>query len=472
MTVASKEQLTKYFDTMADDRDRWIERNRYYHQQLAHHFTFHIPAGASVLEIGSGTGQLLAALQPRRGVGVDLSSAMVRRASSNYPHLEFRIGDVENLNLDEKFDYVILSDAITYLYDVQQALQNLQRVCHSRTRLVISSYNAVWQPLLGMAERLGWKARQPSENWLGQGDIENLLDLAGFEVVRRNARVLLPVNIPLLAPLCNRYLVSFPGCRHLALVMMIVARPKAQPATRQPSVSVIIPARNERGNIEAAVLRTPKMGSHTEIVFVEGNSSDDTAGEIKRVIAAYPDRDLKFIPQGTGRGKGDAVRKGFVAATGDILMILDADLTVEPEELPKFYEALVSGQGEFVHGSRLVYPMDKEAMRFLNMLGNKFFSLAFSYLLEQRFKDTLCGTKVLYRSDYNRIAANRSYFGDFDPFGDFDLIFGAAKLNLKIVEIPIHYRERTYGTTQISRFQHGWLLLQMCVFAMRKIKFV
>jgi len=267
-------------------------------------------------------------------------------------------------------------------------------------------------------------------------------------------------------------LVNLPVFRHLALVMMIVARPKAQPAPKKPTVSVIIPARNEAGNIEAAVRRTPKMGAHTEIIFVEGNSSDNTAAEIQRVIAAHPEVDVRLIQQGAGRGKGDAVRKGFAAANGDILMILDADLTVEPEELPKFYNAIVSGQGEFIHGSRLVYPMDKEAMRFLNMLGNKFFSFAFSFLLEQRFKDTLCGTKVLYRSDYDQVAANRSYFGDFDPFGDFDLIFGAAKLNLKIVEIPIHYRERTYGTTNISRFSHGWLLLQMCAFAMRKIKFV
>lgn len=467
-----KQALIEYFDAHAAERDRWVSRHAYYHRQLAHHFGLVIPCGQSVLEIGCGAGQLLAALEPQRGLGIDLSPKMVATARQKFPKLEFRVGDVEQLDLDEKFDYVVLSDIISYVHDVQQALTALQRVCHSRTRLVISSYNALWQPVLRFGELLGWKAKQPAVNWLGREDIGNLLDLAGYEVIRQNSRVLLPVNIPVLAPLCNQYLVSLPVFRHLALAMMIVARPKPPPATRKPSVSVIIPARNERGNIEAAVLRTPHLGSHTEIIFVEGNSSDDTATEIQRVIAAHPTRDLKLIPQGGGRGKGDAVRKGFAAATGDILMILDADLTVEPEELPKFYDALVNGQGEFVHGSRLVYPMDKEAMRFLNMLGNKFFSLAFSYLLEQRFKDTLCGTKVLYRSDYEQIAANRSYFGDFDPFGDFDLIFGAAKLNLKIVEIPIHYRERTYGTTQISRFQHGWLLLQMCVFAMRKIKFV
>jgi glycosyltransferase involved in cell wall biosynthesis len=253
---------------------------------------------------------------------------------------------------------------------------------------------------------------------------------------------------------------------------LLVGRPNPGPKRATYTTSVIIPCRNERGNIEEAVKRTPELGAHTELIFVEGNSTDGTAEEIGRVIAAYPARDIKLIPQGEGRGKGDAVRKGFAAAKGDILMILDADLTVEPEELPKFCDALISGRGEFIHGSRLIYPMEQEAMRFLNLLGNKFFSMTFSYLLEQRFKDTLCGTKVLFRSDYEQIAANRSYFGDFDPFGDFDLIFGAAKLNLKIVEIPIHYHARTYGTTSISRFRHGWLLLRMSWFAMRKLKFV
>jgi hypothetical protein len=153
-------------------------------------------------------------------------------------------------------------------------------------------------------------------------------------------------------------------------------------------------------------------------------------------------------------------------------MILDADLTVAPEDLPKFYNALVENHGEFVNGSRLVYPMEKQAMRFLNLLGNKFFSMMFTYLLDQKFKDTLCGTKVLYRSDYEKLAANRAYFGEFDPFGDFDLIFGAAKQNLKIVEMPIRYAERTYGDTNIHRWRHGLLLLKMVGVAARRLKFV
>jgi SAM-dependent methyltransferase len=467
-----RSELVKYADALAAERDRWIARNKYYHEQLAKTCSFYIPPGCSVLEVGCGTGRLLAALRPSRGLGIDISPAMVRVAQQKYPHLEFRVDDVEQLQINETFDYIVVSDLIGFLYDVQAGFENLRRASIPRTRVVISYYNFLWEPILRAGELLGLKARQPVQNWLSPADIENLLGLAGFEVVRKTSRLLFPKYIPLFSTLCNRWLVNLPLIRKLALVHVLVARPEPVATDDRPSCSIIIPARNERGNIEAAVQRTPQLGRHTEIVFVEGNSTDGTADEIKRVIAAYPDRGIKFVPQGSGRGKGDAVRKGFAAASGDVLMILDADLTVAPEELPKFYDALVSGHGEFIHGSRLVYPMEKQAMQFLNVLGNKFFSMAFSYLLEQRFKDTLCGTKVLFKRDYEQIAANRAYFGDFDPFGDFDLIFGAAKLNLKIVEIPIHYRERTYGSTNISRFKHGWLLLQMTVYAMRKLKFV
>jgi glycosyltransferase involved in cell wall biosynthesis len=234
---------------------------------------------------------------------------------------------------------------------------------------------------------------------------------------------------------------------------------------------VIIPARNEAGNIEDAVRRTPKMGTWTELIFVEGHSKDDTWDEIERVRAAYPERRITTLRQ-TGKGKGNAVREGYAVATGDILMILDADLTMPPEDLPKFYDAISSGKAEFANGSRLVYPMDKKAMQFLNMIANKFFGLSFSWLLGQKVKDTLCGTKVLTRQHYLKIAANRAYFGEFDPFGDFDLLFGADKQNLKIRDIPIRYRERTYGTTNIQRWRHGLLLFRMLGVAARKLKFI
>lgn len=466
-------EIAAYLDAQAPESDRWREQNRYYYEEIERIVRFHVPPGSSVLEIGCGTGDLLAALEPSKGVGVDISPKAVEIARAKHARPTFLAGDAEELPVSEPFDYVILSDLIGYLDDVQRAFEQMNKVCGPRTRVILTYFNYLWEPILRAGERLGIKRPQPDQNWLSLADLQNLLSLAGFQTVSMGYKVLLPVRVPLLSSLCNRVLANLPLLRKLCLVEVIIARPAPVPVPEKMlSCSVAVPARNERGNIEDAVRRIPEMGRHTEIVFVEGNSSDGTAEEIERVIAEHPGRDVKMIRQGSGVGKGDAVRKGFAAATGDVLMILDADLTVPPEELPKFLKTLASGRGEYVHGSRLVYPMEKQAMRFLNTLGNKFFSLAFTWLLDQRFKDTLCGTKVLYRHDYERIAAGRGYFGDFDPFGDFDLIFGAAKLDLKIVEIPIRYRERTYGTTQISRFRHGWLLLRMCVFALFRIKFV
>ena len=468
-----KEDLIALLDAQAPESDGWKRRNRYYYDEIERIVRFHVPEGSSVLEIGCGTGDLLRALGPSRGVGVDISPKAVEIARAKHPGLSFLVGDAEDLPLSEPFDYVVLSDLIGYLDDVQRSFEQLNRVCHTRTRVIITYYNYLWEGVLRAGERLGMKRPQPDQNWLALADLQNLLSLAGFQTVSMGYKVLLPVRIPLLSSLCNRVLANLPLLRKLCLVDIIIARPTPVAIPENTlSCSVVVPARNERRNIEDAVRRIPEMGRHTEIIFVEGNSRDGTAEEIERVIAAHPERTVKLVLQGSGVGKGDAVRKGVAAATGDVLMILDADLTVPPEELPKFLKTLTSGRGEYVHGSRLVYPMEKQAMRFLNTLGNKFFSLAFTWLLDQRIKDTLCGTKVLYRRNYERIAAGRSYFGDFDPFGDFDLIFGAAKLDLKIVEIPIRYRERTYGTTQISRFRHGWLLLRMCLFALRRIKFV
>lgn len=471
---AHKQKIRETFDALAPERRMWRTKSAAYYDAQAAYLRFVVPPGRRVLELGCGTGELLAALEPSQGVGVDLSPRMTELAAQAFPELTFLTGDAENLaacGVEGTFDFIVLSDLVGHLEDVQACFENLRPFCTSETRVIVGYYNFLWEPLLALAERVGAKMPQRMGNWLSPLDIENLLYLADFEAVKTDRKLLLPRRVPLLSPLAEA-LGSLPLVNRLCLSDWVVARMRERAGVDDDlSVTVLIPCRNERGNIEPAVRRTPGLGRHTEIIFVDGHSQDGTPEEIRRVMAANPDRDIKFLVQ-DGKGKGDAVRKGFAAASGDVLMILDADLTMPPEDLPKFYRAIASGKGEFINGTRLVYPMQDEAMRFLNLLGNKFFSLAFSWLLNQRLKDTLCGTKVLSRKDYERLVAGRAYFGDFDPFGDFDLLFGASKLNLKIVEVPIRYRAREYGETQISRFRHGLLLLRMCWFAMRKLKFV
>ncbi|MBW7895663.1 MAG: glycosyltransferase [Opitutaceae bacterium] len=441
-----------------------------YRYLLAHYYNLLIPANASVLEIGCGNGELLAGIKARRKVGVDLSARQIDAAKIKVPDGEFHVQAGETLTLDERFDYIIVSDTLNLAADVQQLLARLHGVSHEDTRLIVNFYSSLWRPLLALARWLGLRSNQPLSSWLSRADVVNLMQLADWQPIFSQSRLLLPVRMLGLEALVNRWLA--PLLQWFCLTVFVVARPKLdRSAQTPPTVSVVIPARNEAGNIEAAVLRTPQMGAGTELIFVEGNSTDHTWAEIQRVKAAYPDHAIKIMQQ-PGKGKGDAVRTGYAAATGDILMILDADLTMPPEELPKFYEVLASGRAEFANGCRLVYPMDEEAMQFLNLCANKTFGLIFTWLLGQPVKDTLCGTKVLSRVHYDRIAANRTYFGNFDPFGDFDLLFGAAKLNLKIADVPIRYKERTYGSTNIHRWSHGWLLLRMVLFAARKLKFV
>jgi SAM-dependent methyltransferase len=458
-----------HWDAVACKRDKWNGWGGIYHRRLEEVYRFLVSPGQRVLEIGCGVGDLLAALKPARGVGVDFSTQMVQRAGAKHPDLHFILADAHDLaSIEGPFDVIVLSDTVNDLWDVQRVLEEIKRFCLPSTRILINFYSGLWQLPLALAQGLNLAAPTLPQNWLTPKDLRNMLSLAGFETVRRWHEILWPLP---LGGLANKFLVRLSPLNEFALTNFIIARPQPEPPREEPSVSVIVPARNESGNIQAIFERTPKMGRSTELVFVEGHSRDDTYAVIEREIAAHPGIKGRLFRQ-TGVGKADAVRLGFAEATGDILMILDADLTVPPENLPRFYEALRSGKGEFINGVRLVYPMEKEAMQGLNFIGNKLFSLTFSWILGQSIKDTLCGTKVLWRKDYDLIVANRSYFGNFDPFGDYDLIFGAAKLNLKIIDLPIRYRERTYGSTNISRWKHGLLLLRMVAFAARRMKFI
>lgn len=435
---------------------------RYLYGLLAHYAAYYLPASARVAEVAPASSRF------RDALGARPVSVVAPRDPGAFAPAE--VVDFAHLR-EVPYDRLILNGSLHFTPDVQALLDEVGAVCTPDARVVLTYFSSLWKPFFGLAAKLGLADTGPEQNWLSPSDIRNLLALAGFELVAESQRVLLPIYIPILSTILNRWIAPLPGFRLLALANVAVARKVGARKGTAPSVSVIVPARNERGNIESLLRRVPAMGANDELIFVEGHSSDGTWEEIQRVAALPSDRPIRIFQQG-GQGKGDAVRLGFGEARGDILMILDADLSVPPEDLPKFYRAITSDTGEFINGSRLVYPMEKRAMRFFNILGNKFFAAAFSFLLGQPLKDTLCGTKVLRKAHYDAIARDRAYFGDFDPFGDFDLIFGAARQGFRIVELPVRYRERVYGDTNIRRWAHGWLLLRMTMFAARRLKFL
>jgi SAM-dependent methyltransferase len=469
-----KRELLQHVEATLDNQAHWRARNAQYYAEDGRFMRFLIPPGKRVLELGCGRGEALAALDPVHGVGIDFSPKAIAEAERRFPHLRFVLGDAEDSAtlkaVEGPFDYIVIADTIGMFEDIDETFRLIHQICTPSTRIVIAYYSHLWEPILRLGELVGLKSRQPEVNYMATADFLNLMDLADFEMVRQEQRQLLPRRLLGIGPFINRYIAPLPGIRQLCLRTYLVARPVMSFPDRKFSVSIVIPCRNERDNIENAIRRMPRFASHQEIIFVEGNSSDGTFAECERVRDACRDTwDIKVLQQ-DGKGKGDAVRKGFAAATGDVLMILDADLTMPPEALPKYHAVIESGKAEFVNGTRLVYPMENEAMRPLNYIANRCFAYLFSYLVNTRMTDTLCGTKVLLRKDYETLARERQYFGDFDPFGDFDLIFGAAKQNLKIIETPIHYKARTFGETQISRFRDGWLLLKMVLFAYRKLK--
>jgi len=471
-----------HYDAAAPERERWLARNRYYYAAIERLLRFLVPPGLRILDVGCGTGDHLAAVRPSLGVGVDLSDGMLGLARRKHPALELHQQAAEALTLPAHevrdaaggFDAVLMVNVVGEMADILGALKRLRPLVRPDTRLVIVYYNHLWEPLVRPATRLGLRQATATQNWLPLADLRGFLDLAGFEVVKRGARLPCPVYVPGVAELMNGVLGRLPVLERIGFVQFLVARP-ALPLTRRPedhSCTVVVPCRNEEGNVPAIVPRVPQMGRGTEVIFVDDGSTDATAARVRDVIAANPDRAVKLVAgPGDGQGKGAAVRAGLEHATGDVLMILDADMTVMPEDLPAFFDAITHNQGEFINGSRMVYPLHGDAMRTANIVGNKLFALLFSFLLGQRIKDTLCGTKVVMRENYAKILAARREFGEVDRWGDYDWIFGAAKSNLKIVELPIHYVERTAGVTKMTkRFRNGMIMLRMCWVAFRSLR--
>lgn len=456
-----RETIRRHFDSIAESFDRYKRRNAYHHRGIKKLCAALVPAGEKVLEIGCATGDLLNSLKPIEGVGVDFSPRMIEIAKRKYPDLKFHVMGAEHLELNDKFNYVVMSNLVDYLEDIWVVLDNVRKVLDTDGKVVITSINPVWEPIFRLAQKLNLKTPDTHRNFITNKDIVNLLELHNFEVLKENLSMFLPKNIPILSPLLNFIMPELPVLRQLCVIQYIVAKIKRP---RLPlSCSVVIPCHNERDNIENCLKRIPKMGRFTEAIVVDDGSLDDTAAKVRPGL--NKDIEIRLISYRPNRGKGYAVKTGFDNARGDVLMILDADMAVIPEELPRFFRLLEEGLADFVNGTRIIYPMEEKAMPIINYIGNKVFSLILSRIMEQRISDTLCGTKALFKKDYERMSMTDN------SWGDFDLLFGAARLCLKIHEMPVHYKVRSAGQSKMKAFKHGWILLKVCWRGLKELKF-
>jgi hypothetical protein len=456
--------------TIAARRGEWIRSNEYFYHRLKRMLQFIVEPHKRVLEIRCEMGDQLASLIPSYGVGVEISDAMVECARQQHPELHFVRSDPEDLDLHETFDYILLNHIFDTV-DILQVMERIRNHCAPETQLIVINYNYLWQPILALASKIGLRSRFVEPNWVSENDIRGFLKLAGFRPVRKHRLILSPKWLPVISSVMNDFLARLPAFRRLCLMQVMVARPLQSPRHEEDlTVSVIVPCRNEEGNVQQAAERIPAMGRHTEIIFCDDKSTDGTVAEVHRVQALYPQKDIRLVAS-PGICKAENVWTGFRAARGDVLMILDADLAVMPEELPMFLRALAGSRGDFINGSRLVYPVQKNAMKMANLIGNKFFGLLFSFLLDQRIKDTLCGTKVFWRKDWMRLEPNLGTWGLKDLWGDYELLFGATKLHLEIAEVPVHYQERIHGVTKMTKvFSNGFRMLRICWYAWRRLE--
>ncbi len=471
--IQSQESLRNFFDQLAPQRDYWIEKNTFYYQELTRLHQNLIPRGSRVLDIGCGTGNLLAAVTPSEGIGIDFSYEMVKRAQQKYPKLSFQVMDAHHLEFDRPFDYIILSNLVGYTEDIWQVFRQLQKVTHERSRIIITNYNYFWQPIVAAAEYLNQKMPDRIQNWLPQEFLIHFLSLNGFEIVKKGTYLHSPLDLGSLGRGINTALSVVPGVSRLGLIEYLVARPTFLYEKKPPekSVSIIVPTHQEAGNIETIIKTTPHIGKDTQLIFVDLPGKDGTAEKIKYEKKRYKGPlTITFIEQKEKNGKIGALRLGVKKATGDIILTYDADVTIPPADLYKFYLALVEGRAELINGTRLVYPTEKGAMRFLNHIANSFFAILFTWALGQHFTDTLCGSKGFFKKDFETFEKEHTSYDHLDKYGDYFLLLHAYTKNLQIAEVPVRYTQRKYGDTKLNRFSNGWEFFQMFIYFFWQVK--
>ena len=459
------EQIKNNFDTYADHFDVLQKRNGFYHSEQKKFISSIIRPESSVLEIGCSTGNLLEVIDAQRVVGIEISPRMAElaRHKCDTDKVEIIETSLENFETNEKFDYIILNHLLEYAYDVQGSLEKIRDFCHDDSRVIVICHNPLWEHILRGTAFLGLRMPDLNRNFKTVMDLRNFFELAGFDPYETGYRLALPKRIPLFTTFFNKVLAKIPGLAVGSFSEYVIAKPKSVHSSSKPrySCSVIIPCFNEEGNVTLAVERTPDMGTFTEILVVDDGSSDGTKAEAEKIAAKDPR--VRVISYTPNSGKGYAVKVGFDAAKGDVLMILDADMTVRPEDMPRFFDPIDQGLADFVNGTRMIYPMENKAMGALNFIGNKGFGIILSLIMGRRATDTLCGTKAFRKKHYDTFDMTDK------SWGDFDLLLGATKQRLKVVEMPIRYMARVEGDSKMKAFQHGWRLLMVCVQAFRAV---
>lgn len=467
MRSKSETSLHDFFDQLAPQRDKWIAKNAYYYEELYCLHEWLVENNKRVLDIGCGTGNLLSRVKPKEGVGIDFSFEMVKIASQKFPEFNFQVMDGQHLEFNRKFDYILMSNLVGYVDDVWQTFRSLRSVCHERSRIVITNYNYFWQPVMALAEKLGRKMPDRIQNWLPQEFIEHFLYLNGFTVVKKGKFLHLPLKLGGLAKILNRLFAQIPLLNSLALIEYLVAQPVFlhEKTPTHKSVTVIVPTHQEMGNVDTIVDLMPQIGDKTELIFVNLPGTDGTADKIKQRMKSYTGKlKIKYLEQSAKTGKIGALRLGVKAASGEIILIYDADVTVPPQDLIKLYLALVEKKSDIINGTRLVYPTEKGAMRFINHLGNLIFARLFTWTLGQHFTDTLCGSKGFWKKDFLEFEKTKIPIDNLDRYGDFYLLMGAYRRNLKIAEVPVRYKTRRYGDTKLNRVLNGWQFLRIFVY--------
>jgi ubiquinone/menaquinone biosynthesis C-methylase UbiE len=461
--IDQKENVEEHFDEVAKKYDYWKNKNWYYYETIKSFIGRIIPEGASVLEVGCGTGEILASVKPSRGVGIDISSEMTKIAARKFPQYDFIHAPIEELKINEKFDYVIMVDVVDHVYDVMDVFENLFKFCKPTTQIILTTINPWWDPILMLMEKIGAKMPEGPHNFIEKRNLSKMVELLDFSISYSGYMLLFPKYIPVLSFLANSLGTRMWGISKCSAVQYMIIQPTVKNKTDLGyGCSVIIPCYNEAGNIEEAVKRVPQMGRGTEVVVVNDGSKDKTAEIVRGLQLPH----VTLIDYSPNRGKGNAVKAGFDAAQNEVIMILDADISTPPEELPRFFNPLNQGRCQFVNGTRLVYPMQEQAMRTLNLFGNKLFGMIMSFITQQHLTDTLCGTKALLKSDFKRMSWG------LDKWGDFDLLFGAAKIGSKIMEVPVHYKSRKADKSKMNSFRHGLHLLRACFLGFRELVFV